>query len=183
MQMKLKEGVMILNKGIYLLFLLFLPTCFGYQEADYCKIADQIVNSYVREFAQPRGLRLSAYGGAMMGDIQKITMGFSSFDALDTDKARTLFVDLMEEFLSRINCYKKIHPYLHTFPFEKNNIKLSISFVDLKGHNIADGHVALMGIRKNGTLYYAAYNNDIKEFYDLHQENYIEALQKVCNNK
>jgi len=172
----------LMNRMIYLsAFLLFL-TSFRYKESDYCKIADQIVNNYVREFATPRGLELYGYGGAMMNDIQKIELDFFCFEALNVDNARILYVEMMEELLNRINRHKKIHPYLHAFPFVEGNIKLMISFIGSKERDIDEGCVALMSIAKEHKVYFAAYDKEKKDYYDLCEESYEEARRKVIGN-
>lgn len=168
-----------MNRNLFLSFLLFLFTSFGYREPNYCKIVDRITKNYLVEVAEPRGLILNGYGGSMMDDIQSITLSFLSTYALNVDEARILYVEMMEELLRRINCYEKIHPYLHNFPFEEANIKLTISFVNSEGHTVRDGHVALMSIAKDHKLYFAAYNPDIEDFYDLYEELYGEARRKV----
>ncbi len=68
----------------------------------------------------------------------------------------------------------------HTYPFEENNIKLSISFDDSSGI-LGDGHVALMGIAKNHMLFYDAYDPKTEDFYSLHRESYEEAVEIVKN--
>lgn len=169
---------------IFILFSFFcMLTSFGVQEPDYCQIAGRLTGIYEKEFARPRGLRLYGYGGAMMDDIKKIELRFSSFNKLSIEAARKLYIEMMEEILIRINQDAKIRPYLHDFPVGINNIKLAIGFNDKDRHILGDGHVAHMFIGKNDTLYYAAYNADVKEFYILHKENYTEALNTMQNTK
>jgi hypothetical protein len=119
----------------------------------------------------------------MMNDIQEIELRFTSLDALDVDQARKLYIEIMEEFLIRINKHEKIRPHLHNYPFEVKNIKLTISFDDSNRHIRGDGHVPHMFIGKNYTLYYAAYNPEQEGFYNLHKENYGDALKIVQHVK
>jgi len=74
---------------------------------------DQNVKTYVKEFAKPRGLYLSASGEALEYDINKVKLSFLSFDRLTVDEARVLYVEMMEEFLGRVNQNEEIRPYLH----------------------------------------------------------------------
>jgi hypothetical protein len=157
----------------------FLCVSFAYREPGYCKMADQITKKFLKECAQPRRLILSGYGGAMMNDIQEISLSFLSFDALNVDEARMLYVEIMEEYLQRINCHERIRPHLHNFPFEENNIKLSIGFEDSKRKITRDGHVALISIARDHLLYFAAYDPITEEFYTIHQEPYEVALKFV----
>jgi hypothetical protein len=143
-------------------------------------MADRIIGNYVKEFVKPRGLLLTAYGGRMMNDIKEIEIRFLSFDALDVSAARKLYVEMMEEFLHRINDCEKIRPYLHNFPFEVANINLTIGFEDCERKITSDGHVALMYIGKNQDLLYRGYSSDTEEFYSLHRESYHEACKIVA---
>ncbi len=157
--------------------LLFFLTACGVREADHCKISKSITANYVNECATPQGLALIGYGGAMLDDIQSITLTFLSFDRLTVDEARVLYIGMMEDFLQRINTDDSIRPYLHNFPFEERNIELTIGFEDTKRKITSDGHVALMSIGKDHKIYFAAYDSDTQKFYDLHEESYNEALQ------
>lgn len=168
----------LMNKIIFVVFLFFLCTAFRYREPSYCKIVDRITKCYLKEYARPRCLILSGYGGAMMNDIQSVTLRFLSYDSLNVEEARILYVEMMEEFLQRINCHEKIRPHLHDFPFGVDNIELTIGFEDNERKITPDGHVAMIFIGRNHTIYYDAYD-PIKKFYSLHREPYEEALKLV----
>ncbi|MCC5832736.1 MAG: hypothetical protein JJU12_06820, partial [Chlamydiales bacterium] len=115
----------------------------------------------------------------MMNDIQEISCSFLSYDSLGVDEARILYVEMMEEYLERINSHKEIRTYLHNYPFNNENIKLDISFINSNGLTKMDGHVALMYIGKNNDLLYRGCDPETEEFYPLHREPYEEALRLV----
>jgi len=175
--MSLKQNI-LMSKALCLLPILFLFTSCVMREANYCKMSDRIVGSYVKEFARPRELMLSSSGGAMMDDIQEVFLSFLSFRALNVDEARVLYVEMMEEFLCRINHHEEIRPYLHNFPFEEQNFELSIGFEDSDRRITRDGHVAMVFIGNNHTVYYDAYDS-IEGFYTLCKESYEEARRIV----
>ena len=179
--MLLRKNISV-SKGLCLFFCLFLLTSFAMRESNYCKMSDRIVRSYIKEFAMPRRLMLTCHGGAMMDDIQEISLSFLSFDALNVDQARVLYVEMMEELLNRINCHEKIRSFLHNYPFDISNIELMIGFEDANRKITRDGHVALMYIGRNQDLLYRAYNPDTEEFYSLHREHYPEARRKVTGH-
>ncbi|MCH9625438.1 MAG: hypothetical protein S4CHLAM123_06120 [Chlamydiales bacterium] len=177
--MRLRKNI-LMSKVLCLLPILF--TSCTIREANYCKISNRIAGSYVTEFAKPRELMLSGYGGAMMDDIQEISLRFLSFRALNIDEARVLYVEMMEEFLCRINHHEEIRPYLHNFPFDINNVALTIGWINSDRKITRDGHMALMFIGNNHTIYYEAYNST-EGFYTLHKESYEEArriVQEQC---
>ncbi|MFN0065348.1 MAG: hypothetical protein ACKVOH_03840 [Chlamydiales bacterium] len=176
--MNLKSYILMI-KIIYFLLVVFLCTGFAYREPSYCKIVDCITKSYLQEFANPRHLMLSGYGGAMMHDIQEISLSFLSHDTLNVDEARILYVEMVEELLQRVNSHEQIRPHLHNFPFGIDNIKLDISFINSEGATTKNGRVAFMYIGKNQDLLYRACNPDTEEFYSLHREPYAEARRIV----
>jgi len=136
---------------------------------------------YVKQCAKPRGLYLTGSGGAMRYDVKKVILNFLSFNALTVDEARVLYVEMMEDFLYRMNQDVKIRPYLHNYPFTFENVKLRIGFEDAQRQILGDGHVALMYIGKNNELSFRGYNPETEEFYSLHREPYSEALKKVTH--
>lgn len=168
-----------MSKIFFLNCLFLLCTSFVYREPSYCKMVDRITKNYFKEYAKPRRLVLSGYGGAMMNDIQEISCSFLSLDSLSVDEARILYVEMMEEYLQRINCHEKIRPHLHDFPFNIDNIKFDISFINSDGLTKRDGHVAFMYIGKNRDLLYRGCDPETDEFYSLHREPYEEARRLV----
>ena len=177
--MSLSKSILV-GKVVWLISVMFLLNSFAYREPNYCKMSDYIVRNYIKEFAKPRRLMLTGSGGRMMYDIEEITLRFLSYRTLNVNEARTLYVEMMEEFLQRVNCHEKIRPHLHNFPFEVDNIELTIGFNDAKGI-LGGGHVAHMFIGNNSTLHFAAYDPKIEDFYSLHEESYEEAVEIVKN--
>jgi len=169
----MNKKTLFLTIGLFLFAPSFL---FG---ANYFKLSDQIVNAYDKQFAKPRRLHLSGQGGAMMDDIKKVILNFKSCDALTIDEARVLYVEMMEEFLCRVNQNEKIRPYLHNYPFVVENFKMRIGFRNEERKITDDGHVALMFIGRNNDLLFEAYSNETEQFYSLHREPYQESLRIV----
>lgn len=97
--MRLKNYILI-SRNFILLPVFCILMSFGIREPNYCKIARRIAGTYAIEFAQPRGLQLTGYGGAMMGDIQEIELRFLSLEHLDVATARKLYVEMMEDLFS-----------------------------------------------------------------------------------
>ncbi len=165
-----------MNKLFMLLLLLAPLSVFG---ANYVKMSERIVKRYNKEVAKPKKLYLSGSGGAMMNDIQRVILNFQSCELLNINEARTLYVEMMEDFLSRMNENEKIRPYLHDYPFGVDNFDLMIGFEDSKHKITGDGHVALLFIGRNQELLFEAYDQQAGKFYTLHREPYVESLRIV----
>ena len=149
------------------------------REPHYCKLSNKIVSDYSRELAKEKGLFLSGSGGAMMDDIKKINVIYTSFTALNVERARQLYIEVTEEYLKRINQNEKIRPYLHNYPFRFDNLDLRISFKDENNKRQSGGNVALIFKGRNHDLYYEGYDLEKDDFYSLHREPYEEALKIV----
>ncbi len=165
-----------------LFFLCFLFTSFMHKEPEYCKMVDKLVSNYVNQIAKPHQLTFAAYGGAMMDDIQEITMRFISNKEMNVDQARELYVMMMESFLQRVNSSQELRPFMHNYPFEITNINLTIDFENSSGRITNDGHVAMIFIGRNQELLFRGYNSDNEDFYSLCREPYAKALKQVTGN-
>lgn len=176
--MNLKNGILMNRIIFFMSCMFFFGSSFGYCASNYCKILDCVVTSYCKEFVNSRRMILSGYGGEMMDDIQKVTLRFLSNDSLNVEQARILYVELMEEFLQRLNSCKKIRLYLHEFPFRIDNVRLTIAFENNERNITQDGHTALMYIGKNCELLFRGYNPETEEFYSLNRERY-EVARKI----
>ena len=116
----------------------------------------------------------------MMGDIQAVALGFASYKALNVDEARKLYVNIVEEYLHRVNCNEEVRPYLHNYPFTINNLEFNIEFDESNGRMKSDGHVAYVSfIASRNLIFYSSYDYKTHKFQDLHQESYEEALKIV----
>ncbi len=177
-----------MNK-VFIFFLFFLCPFFfypknsfgkSYQKSEHCKIIDRITYKYLKEYILPQGLDCICKGGSMMGDIQAVALGFVSYKALNVNEARKLYVNIVEEYLHRVNCNEEVRPYLHNYPFTINNLKFTIRFSHPNGKRIADGHVAYMSfIASRNLIFYRGYDSNTDNFYLLHKESYEEALKIV----
>ena len=177
-----------MNK-VFIFFLFFLglfitPSTFALNkippEPYYCKIIDRITHKYLKEYILPQGLDCICIGGSMVYDVKMVALGFVSYKALNVDEARKLYVNIVEEYLHRVNCNEEVRPYLHNYPFTINNLEFTIRFSHPNGKRIADGHVAYMSfIASRNLIFYSSYDYKIDDFQDLHQESYEEALKIV----
>jgi hypothetical protein len=151
-----------------------------FKEPEYVKISNCIVLQYSQELADQKKIFLDGSGGAMMDDIQRVTVSYISNAELSLEQARTLYINVMQEYLERYNANEKIRPYLHNFPFTAENIDLKLSFEKESGQRQCSGDVAFV-FMVNNVIYYDSYNNEKSTFYSLHKEAYADALKIVKN--
>lgn len=172
-----------MNKIFIFLTLLLSLFCssFIYQippPPPYCEIIDNITHKFLREYIKPKGLICIGSGGSMMDDVKKVSLSFVSFKALNVEEARILYVDIIEEYLKRVNSDEEVRPFLHNFPFTIDSLDFDIRF-DYKNNCVRkDGHVAFMFIRRDQNICYKA--SDVQTgYYSIHREPYSEALEIV----
>lgn len=167
--------------AILLLLVFMISTNFS--EPKYCKLSDRIFIPYNKELQKQKNLYLTGSGGAMMGDIQKINAHYTSFDLLNVEEARRLFVEVAEGYLHRYNQNEPIRPYLHNYPFAIGNFEITISFKDEQYGRVNQNYVALIFNTKDCKIYYGAYDHEKKKFIDLYEEPYETARDIVLKGK
>ena len=113
-----------------------------------------------------------------MTNVKEVMLALEGFQALDVEQTRVLFVNCAEEMLKRYNQSEKIRPYLDHYPFDENDIELSISFNKKSGQEISNEYVAHVFL-VNGNVCYSYYDFDKKRLERRHKEPYQEALKKV----
>jgi hypothetical protein len=166
---------------IKLILLFFCLIGCSFSEPKYCKLSDRLFIPYNREL-KSKGLYLIGSGGAMMDDIQKVNATYISYQQLNVEQARELYVDVMEGYISRYNQNAEIRPYLHTYPVTVENFSVMIGFENEKHSHMGNGFVALMLIGKNNKLFYRAYDPQTDKFIPLNEEPYEVARQIVIKD-
>ncbi len=167
-----------------ILFTIYILMCSNgiFASPKYDKLAHRLMFDYAKTLRVDKGFALSAFGGSMRHDIEKISLNFISFDHLDVEGARKQYVEVVEGLLRRVNADEKIRPYLHNYPFTAENVKIMIGFEDKKRQIRADGCVAHMFVTRRNIISYLAYDQEKQDYYDLHEETYEEALKIVCGD-
>jgi hypothetical protein len=96
--------------------------------------------------------------------IKKIYLEYSSQRLLTVYDARLLMVELVEEFLSRINNHTVLGFEVERFPFTADDLEVKINFESFYGRYIDELYVGLAWL-KCGCVYYYAF--DIKDENDI----------------
>ena len=157
-----------------------LPCCSKKpSEPIYCQYADDITHPYIAYVSKKYQLYCYGQGGGFLQNVNKIILYFENQNKkLDVEQSRILIVNCVEELLQRINKYERIRPYLQNYPFTNKEIKISIAFYNKTEKRVEQKYIAFIFI-KNGKLTYCSYNHETKQFIDMHEEPYTEALEKV----
>lgn len=154
----------------------FLCTSFYFTPA-HVKAAHRLMNSFDKKM-KTQGFRLSASGGAMMNDIQKIDLDYEICRYLDVSEARLLFVKHAEALLSQINNDSNIRPYLHNYPFTSKNIFLTFSFCKTNGDLVDPPYIAYVAMQTSkNKVRYLVNDEEKNKLKRVYEEPYDEALR------
>ena len=162
----------------FLILLLALGTLSSFK-ANYVKLVHRVNASFTKEFGKDKHLHLIGSGGAMMDDVKGVTLHFISYEPYTIEEARSLYIELVENYLCRINQTEKLRPYLHDYPFTNANLNFIISFEDNSKHLRSDGYVAALYQVKDHELVYSGYDDGL---YPIHRETYDEAKEIVLGH-
>lgn len=179
-------GKMRLRIVIGSLFLILANTLFArntFKESDYEKLIDRLGYHYIKDLkAQEEEFYLIGSGGKMMNDIQEVFFHFIQLKEVTVDQARALFVRITEDYLQRVNNDQSVRPYLHNYPFTRQNLDFQLGFwkkgsvhQDSSVHQ--DNGITYIFNSKDDRLCYFAYDGSNLQL--VYQEPYEEALEIV----
>jgi hypothetical protein len=167
-------------------FLFIFVLCCSFKQPNYCKISDVIYLNYNKELCVKKNLILVGKGGGMMDDVEKVSASYISFEKMNVEEVRRLYVEVSEGYISRYNKSEQIRPYLHNYPFKISNFDIMISFRDPTregDRHRGEGFVTLVFNGKNDQIVYYAYNHENEDFIELHKEPYEVARAIVTREK
>lgn len=172
-------------KYICLIITLILPlfSCSFSDESDYYEIAYKIANRFVKDMGKKHYLSVGCYGGNFNKLINSILFSFKAIGPLSQEELRVLMVEIIEEFLERINKDEDIRQYLASYPFTASNLEFQISLIDTRGEKIKNKGSATEMLYKlrvfEGKMKYSILNDDKVCWQDIYEESYEEALEIV----
>lgn len=94
------------------------------------------------------------------------------------DEARLIFLDCIDDLLSRMNTNKELRPYLLNYPFTYDNIEHSISFDDLKHETHPPLVSNMFAFREN--IIYRVLNQQTQKPEIFLRETYQQAIEKAA---
>ena len=138
------------------------------------KLANQVNEKTAKNIYKKNKLRCTETGGTMTNDVEMMRMSLNTKEELDIPKCRKLIIECIDEYLKNINSDEKIRPHLHKFPFNEENIELSISGAVNKEFPT---HFNKVVIRKGDIRYDIACSD--KNNIISHEETYQEAVAEL----
>lgn len=145
------------------------------------RVAYSILDQVGKKFFCKYGLEPSGVGGNMNKDIKTLFLGLTCNQEKSINDARKLIVTCAKEYIFEINNSKKLIPFLHNFPFNEQNIELSITFKYPIGSSNEIGKLSSVEIIKGKVCF-----NVNKTEYTLEtvlEEDFDEAVRIAHNSR
>lgn len=116
--------------------------------------------------------------------IHELSFAFVREKPLSLEAARTLEITIMTNLLERLNANEALRPYLATYPFGHEQVKLELNFKNRRGFPFFEGRLSSVCKEKDTLLYYTWNSSEDDVTRPLGplvvaEETYAEAFQKV----
>lgn len=169
----IKKGFILLLLGTSMLYGNKIDSLYSEHE----KIAYSTLDQIGKKFSYKYGLEPSGVGGSMNEDIKSLFLGLTCNKEVSINDARKLIVTCAKEYMFEINNNKNLVPYLHNFPFNEQNIHLTITFKSPSGINNEIGKLSSVKIIKGKVIFSA--NKTEYTLETVLEESFEEAVQIV----
>lgn len=159
--------------------LLLALFCLDIPALDYIARLDKITNAFTRELAKRMNIIYYGGGGAMMHEIEEVTLSYEAPFSIELDNARILYVACVEELISRIEADKPIRPYFANYPLIANNIDLRLRFSLPKNKAFSKTDIIAV-FQWQGTVFFDIKNQNPKALDEtILKESYKESKRIV----
>ncbi len=129
----------------------------------------RIVIYFSAEMKSIHHLDLEDSYAAYEDNIKKICLRYSSQRLLTLYEARLLIVELVEEFLDRLNSNSVVGFELDTYPFSANDLDVRINFESYYGKYCDEQYMGLIWLQCGCVHFYAFDRKDLLVDYDHHR--------------
>jgi len=172
-------------RGIIIAISLFfwIPTCLaGDKLPNFWKLAQKIMGEYSQEMRKKHSFEVAGSGGSAAYDMQVATITYAGYQSLNIDEARRLFIEVVDGLAYKFNKDKVIRPFLHDYPFTRQNIDIALTFKNGTDLFITQGKIAHVAAGGSDIIY-SIYNSTTRRLETVFQEPYEEALRIVREEK
>lgn len=172
---------MLVFNNIYKFFCFFcLIGNFLHSTFNYEKESDRILKNFIKDVRSSR-LQPSGVGGGICGEINRVSVSLECYENLNLEQARNLYLTLYSKLLNSYNSNRQLRPYLHNYPFNSENIEISISFKK-NNHKRVDSNFIAYTCCARGKIFYDFYDHEKRDLVTLHSEEISEALKNYNIN-
>lgn len=163
-----------------------LLSCNDHKSPEYVSEAKKIMKQFCKDMYKSKGYTCIVEGGGFMHNINNIHLGFRTFGPKSQEELRIAMVDMVQDFLKRVNEDEKIREHLSNYPFLPTNLEFSLCLEGRDGKSIKNkGKESreLYGIFLiQGKLIYVFQNEDKYPLQKLYEESFDEAEKVLTRN-
>ena len=175
-------------KSIIFVTVILLSSCTGGMRVSgpvVKKIDSEEVSKIVVNFATAmkveKHLELEDSWAYYNDDIEKFYLEFSSQRALTVYDARLILVELVEEFLYRVNNNNFVSFELRQYPLTADNLDVKINFESFYGRYIDEQYVGWLRLKNGCVRFYAFDNKDLSingiDWHQIRFEPYVKSRE------
>lgn len=141
------------------------------------KIIDETIDEILKKYD------LNPCGIGMNGKFEYLEISFQTRKILTRDEARVMLHDCVEIFLKKINSNEKIKPYLKKYPFDYENVGITLYIQDKKNGYIFHPDISVAKWNSRGLSFKTHDQNDIYGYREITEETHQEALDLIEKSK
>ncbi|SCA62457.1 hypothetical protein SCG7109_AA_00470 [Chlamydiales bacterium SCGC AG-110-M15] len=141
------------------------------------KIYNRMLNEFVIEVNQKHGLKYMGGGGAMKNEIKKTSFLFSYEGPMSLDEARSIFVEISQDWLEWINENEDLREYLLVYPFEPENIDIGLMHRNFSEANLDVDCIAGVSVLED-KVHFRIFDPEIKRLKNISIESYSELMSQ-----
>ncbi len=131
----------------------------------------RFIASFEREMYQDCDLKPYIHGGQFFSSVNGFEFWFTSNRKLSLDEARRFYFLVVDRLIARINSDKDLIPHLGHYPFQQQDVDVSIAFLEGERHDLGvePPYIANVGGDAN-MLYYSIRGEGDNLFKKIHSE-------------
>lgn len=149
--------------------------CLSVKDVVYQKSASRAAKALEKKF----GLHCCGTGAEFKDKIEIIGLSFQYCREIPLDKARNCILNIMNEYISLLNSYSDLLPYMSQNPITKDNVEVKIFFSTRRMGFVDTQYISIAAWTDGKFSFYMGHNGDYYKPSVITYEEYDEALEKA----
>ncbi len=145
------------------------------------KLANEVRRKVARQMKQEANLRPCGTVGQMMNEIEVLGLSFFYFQPVNIAEGRKLAIQAVEAMLKEINQEPRIHPYLIYYPFEPQNVEITIFLRNSDNSDLPQDALQII-VASEGSLRFKINHPANGGLLTIYKETYQEALDRLADS-
>ncbi len=167
-------------KYILIICLAILNSCTDphYKTKPHIEAAHKVSYPYIYKAKKDHDLQILGTGGAMMNDVDYISISFIARGSYCVEEGRKHFISVVKPFIESVDNSKELKKYLKDPKHPVNAAEISITYKDSNGNYNSKEYLSHIFIYR-GEIVYSIKDQGRTMYREIHRETYQEALEKV----